>query len=103
MRRRKIDYRGDDRCETGEEVGRNLNRNRISAVLHDHGGIFRIGTGEKGLIEVDFQERIRNRSLNSTFGINDPMSKKVVPGKKFVYGIKKTKKGRSGNEPGKSL
>lgn len=78
MRRRKIDYRKDDRCETGEEAGKNLNMNRIGAVPDDHGGPFRMGIGEKNLIEV-------------------------VPGKKFVYGIKKTRKRRWGNEPGKVL
>jgi hypothetical protein len=94
MKRRKIDYRKDDRSETVEGICKDLNRNRRSTVLDDHGGKFRMGTGEKGLIEVDFQERRRNRSSNSTFGSNEPMSKKVAPGEKFVYGIKKSEKRR---------
>lgn len=103
MRRRKMDYRKDDGHESGGEVGKNLTRKMISAVPDDYGGKFQMRSREKGLFEIDFQERRKNRSLISTFRTNDPMSKKVVPVKNLVYGIRMTEKRRWGSEPGKVL
>ena len=103
MRRRKIGCRRDDRCDSVRVSGNDSKKNRIGAFPDDQGGIPRGVTEERGVIEVAFHERIEKLILILTFGINDPMAKKLVFKKNFFYAIKKTKKWRPGNEPGTIL